>query len=380
MAVTPSSLTGDSSLDKLVLSFYIIRMMLLVAIIVICLPQFIFDIRYFHQRKQRPNARCCVLFCLAGFALTRLLYCSFILDSHQYDTNDMRAFYSSMWATFFQFCIFIFIGCFWMTLLYTFFISDKIKFENQSRCWNAKNLDTYYNVAFVVIIGFGGTTIFINGLTLLIQMRRHENQVITQNTNVAIANIVNDIKLLSFVIAFSMTMLIVRSVIFYVLKVPQDSNYRHLYSFITFLAEMLSSLTVMYAVADKCINYLMFKPVVITRRLANDNYRKSIPLAQMQALNKNKPLPPADPKDSTEKDSFQFNDSKQISNELNSIETDDGHNESVVEVVPNTAVSPDVHTLEVVASTSPYTLPFASELSLDSMDNPEQTWLGSYKQ
>ncbi|GAM18796.1 hypothetical protein SAMD00019534_019710, partial [Acytostelium subglobosum LB1] len=188
------------------------------------------------------------------------------------------------------FQVYIFIGCFWMMLLYTFFISESIRMENQKRIlylsfflWtlslifhvlyiflrrfvlDKRMVSLYYTIGFMSFIGAGGILYLINGLILRYQLKKHVKEIGAQNKMQSLDSMITKIKYLAVVIFLIVVLLNSRALLFYMFNVAYSSQYRHLHSFITFLAELATGVLVMNAIADEPINYLKFKRIVVTK-------------------------------------------------------------------------------------------------------------------
>ncbi|GAM19222.1 hypothetical protein SAMD00019534_023970 [Acytostelium subglobosum LB1] len=300
MSITPDSLTGNPSWDVVVWVFYVLRLTILATQEIVCVPQMIMDAQYFRQKKKAPNARWYTLFGLCCFPLFRFSYIIFILVDHRYDYGHYGVLVCSLGSTFFQFFIYIFVICFWMMLLYTYFISEKIRLENAKRCWRFswgliafaaafhisylimspfvkfKILDVYYTAAFVFMMLLGGLLILINGPILMSRLKKHQSEVQgAQNGGDKIEVMIKKIKYLSYVVALSVVVIVIRNLVLYIKPVPDDSNIKHVSSFLIFLAETLTEGAVMLAIADRPLNYFRFKSIISSRKFGDVSFQPS---------------------------------------------------------------------------------------------------------
>ncbi|EFA81622.1 hypothetical protein PPL_05613 [Heterostelium album PN500] len=195
---------------------------------------------------------------------SRILYCGFFIQTHQYDFGENKTLYTSMWSTTirlenhercWKYTWALWSICFAYTVVFSIlsiFVSEKIK-------------SLYYTIGFIVLCVYGGGTTLINGMVLIRQMHKHEEKTIKEDTNHIIHGMVRKVKYLSLVMLVCLLVMVSRTLVFYVLKIQKDSNLKHVSSFITFCTETITAGAVMIAIADCPNNYWYAKPVMTVR-------------------------------------------------------------------------------------------------------------------
>ncbi|EGG13293.1 hypothetical protein DFA_11054 [Cavenderia fasciculata] len=260
------SFTGDPLYDKLVAAFLVIRILVSTLMTATCSVQLVYEYRY---QRQNPNVFSPKLLTLVG--------CTFF---------PFSVALIGMWTTFFIFVAWVFVGCFWLQLLFILFLSSKIKLNYIGRIWKiswavlgisllytlgytliskfaVKYSDLFYMVGFLSILGIFGTIILIFGVLLARQMKKHQKISMSLRT----FKTVKKIKILSICLFFIIVSALARDLILNVIikGIPPDSNIRYLSHFITFFLETLQGIVMMVAIADVPINYLLLKGINPTR-------------------------------------------------------------------------------------------------------------------
>ncbi|EGG14187.1 hypothetical protein DFA_11956 [Cavenderia fasciculata] len=264
--LTKNSFTEDPQLDILVAVYLVVRIIVMLILWVICIVQLYYDFNILKASKRPFNSRFYVFLNLSLFPL-------------DVDFGSPSV-YSAIVATYLLFNCWCFVGCYWMQLLYTFFISKGVRHQNTARVWKLSwgliGLNTvymvvyiivcakvkeiapkFYTISFIVLLATASLTFFVNGCILVVQMKRHDQK--TQSTIITATR--KKTKILAIGLIIQLICLIVRDIIYSVFKISMDDNLRHLYTFITFFFEVFIVINIMIAVSQKPLHYLLLRPV-----------------------------------------------------------------------------------------------------------------------
>eukprot|EP01133_Synstelium_polycarpum_P012984 gene12984-15269_t len=269
--------TTANEYDVLVVIFYSIRISGLAVIGILCAFQSYYEIRHLRAQKKPINPRFLTFASLTLFPIFRALSCLVVLfyDDDR-DFGHLNWFFDRL-GTYFIFQEWIFIGCFWTQLLYTFFVSNAIILKNSDRAWktacicaasygiytitlltlgmiNVKYIirwQLYLNVVFYFL--YGGS-IVANGAILVKYMKSAETriprleQTIKKTTRLAIMLGVLVVAVIVLMTGFS--------------PLPVNSDWRYLASFIFMVLEFAQSYIVMAALGGETPrNYFLFRRV-----------------------------------------------------------------------------------------------------------------------
>ncbi|KYQ90834.1 hypothetical protein DLAC_07702 [Tieghemostelium lacteum] len=168
-----------------------------------------------------------------------------------------------------------------MQLLYTFFISKEIRLRNTVKVWyfswfvsflallytiaytvlsrfSYNSAKTFYTAGFLIIIVVFGITLIINGLILSKEIKKHEKNSANSEK---MTSSVSKIRRLAFTLLFTVVAALVRDLVFLFVKSGPLDNIKTFSAFYTFVLETAQGVIVMFALADKPINYIKFKRV-----------------------------------------------------------------------------------------------------------------------
>ncbi|KAN0040010.1 hypothetical protein ACTA71_011892 [Dictyostelium dimigraforme] len=188
--------TSSLPVNKAILGLSIIRMLIF---FIICLLNLNQSIREFIVARKRhvyfTNARLVTYICITIYPLIRTAMIGEFLgyDKSIYRGSVMAV--MSIWATMFQYFEWVFIACYWMSLLYTFFLSKDYVKLNTKIVWiaswvivviliiwtivqtvfnfyNLPLMNRTYGVGQVILIVSIGLFYFVNGLLLIREMKK----------------------------------------------------------------------------------------------------------------------------------------------------------------------------------------------------------------
>ncbi|EGG21778.1 hypothetical protein DFA_01664 [Cavenderia fasciculata] len=125
--ITPNSFTENDSLDKLVLAFLVFRIVVSAAISFSASVQTFYEIKYQHWRNV-INPRFLVLLGISIFLALRIVYTGVFIETKDQGFTSSTVFVR-MFVTFFTLQSWIFIGSFWMQLLFTLYIAKRVRME-----------------------------------------------------------------------------------------------------------------------------------------------------------------------------------------------------------------------------------------------------------
>ncbi|EFA80373.1 hypothetical protein PPL_07207 [Heterostelium album PN500] len=273
------SYTTSDTGDYLVIVFLSIRISVLFVIFFLNAIQTVFEFRYLRATNRPISPRFCTFFSITFFPLFRgieqlaylLAYPRFVAPSHAY--------FFSLYGTYFIFSEWIFIGCFWTQLLYTFFVSTAIILKNTKRAWytawglavvfgfwtvilsilswaspeSIVHWITYGQLAWILVYGFA---IIFNGVILVKFMKQQEKRIpklqttIDKTVRLAATLTILWLSSIAIIIGFS------------VAGVPESSDYYYFQKFFIFLIEVFQVIVVMLALGGETpINYIYFRRV-----------------------------------------------------------------------------------------------------------------------
>ncbi|KAM9965347.1 hypothetical protein ACTFIW_005163 [Dictyostelium discoideum] len=259
--------TGDKGYDEVVKAFYVIRGVSFSILFILNLFQTYFEFRSLYRKGRKPTPRFFTFVSITLFPLCRGIQSFLALGFHNSRTG------SPSW---------IFIGCFWVRLLYTFFSSKKIALGNIKKTWYSawgivvilfawntilmiliSQYDSQYVASisgkgFICMVALLGTFLIINGFFLIKNLRKQDKRSKTFQKTIA-----RTIRL-SLILIFIVLGLIVREIVVAISKISTDSNYRYAAIFVTFILEFPQCIVVMVALADDGThwkNYFLFLKV-----------------------------------------------------------------------------------------------------------------------
>ncbi|KAN0018412.1 hypothetical protein ACTFIU_011028 [Dictyostelium citrinum] len=273
--------TGDKEYDKVVKAFYIIRGVSFSILFILNVFQTYFEFRSLHRKGRKPTPRFFTFVSITLFPLCRGIQSFLALGLHDSRTGS-ASWYLGIWGTLFLSTEWIFIGCFWVRLLYTFFSSKKIALGNIKKTWYSawgivvillawntilmiliSQYDRQYVASisgkgFICMVALLGTFLIINGFFLIKNLRQQDKK--SKAFQKTIARTIR----LSSILIFIVLGLIVREIIVAISKISTDSNYRYAAIFVTFILEFPQCIVVMVALADDGThwkNYFLFQKV-----------------------------------------------------------------------------------------------------------------------
>ncbi|GAM28506.1 hypothetical protein SAMD00019534_116820, partial [Acytostelium subglobosum LB1] len=275
MPTYSSSTTGD----YLVIVFLSIRFTILFILFILNGTQTILEWRYLKKHNRSINPRLMTFLSISLFPLFRgLEQLTYLLVYPRVGYGSVSLFLGA-YGTYFEFTEWIFIGCFWMQLLYTFFVSNSVIMKNSQRVWYSScalaialliytivtsifyyvnpsvlaSWETFGMIAWIVLVG---VSIAFNGMALVRFMKRQEKRIpklehtIRNTSRLAATLIVIVICMLSIMIGFA------------VANVPKWSDYIYVSRLLISIIEISQLVIVMKALSgDTPINYLHFKRV-----------------------------------------------------------------------------------------------------------------------
>ncbi|KYR00526.1 hypothetical protein DLAC_02537 [Tieghemostelium lacteum] len=270
--------TQSVTYDKLLFVFYILRIIFLLPVFLLNLVQLIYEIISIIKKEKLITPRTLSFASCTGYPLFRALSLIVLLDDGNLEFGSLY-WHFNVWGTYFIFCLWIFIASYWIKLLFSFFLTNSIILKNQKRVWVASwvfallilifNIISvtiaefdeemairFYSKVFLAIAVLIGTSVGLSGFLLARFMKKQTNRLPQLQFTID-----KTIKLASVLILLFM-FLIIREIVFAVLKLPADSDYRYIGTFVSSLLEYVMVLTVMVALGgEHLLNYLLFKRV-----------------------------------------------------------------------------------------------------------------------
>ncbi|KAM9945400.1 hypothetical protein ACTFIT_003656 [Dictyostelium discoideum] len=273
--------TGDKEYDEVVKAFYVIRGVSFSILFILNLFQTYFEFRSLYRKGRKPTPRFFTFVSITLFPLCRGIQSFLALGFHNSRTGS-PSWYLGIWGTLFLSTEWIFIGCFWVRLLYTFFSSKKIALGNIKKTWYSawgivvilfawntilmiliSQYDSQYVASisgkgFICMVALLGTFLIINGFFLIKNLRKQDKKSKTFQKTIA-----RTIRL-SLILIFIVLGLIVREIVVAISKISTHSNYRYAAIFVTFILEFPQCIVVMVALADDGThwkNYFLFQKV-----------------------------------------------------------------------------------------------------------------------
>ncbi|EGG20641.1 hypothetical protein DFA_00502 [Cavenderia fasciculata] len=296
--MTPESFTDEgSSLDGLVLSYFIFRMIITFFMVVMTSRQLYIEIE--HTKRALTNPKWWALVGVLIFSMDRFIYSIAVIIVKDYEYGSIPVLIG-MFSTFGVMSSWCFIGCFWSQLLFILFLGSKINLQYSNKIWYLtwaeiglvtvytvsymiisiyylKFAATFYMIGFLTIICVFGSILFAFGVILWRQMKIHQNDIRSDRIKKTVAKI----KYLSIFLMVIVVSALIRDLIWKVAfpNMTMNDNARHLSNFITFFLETLGGVVVMIAVGDEPFNYFYLKDVIPFQRAHNTlpNHHHTVP-------------------------------------------------------------------------------------------------------
>ncbi|EGC40546.1 hypothetical protein DICPUDRAFT_24967 [Dictyostelium purpureum] len=273
--------TGDEEYDKLVKAFYIVRGVSFFVLFVLNIVQTYYELLHLKKKKKGPTPRFMTFVSITLFPFCKTLQSFFSIGFADTRTGSV-SWYMGIWGTLFLSTEWIFIGCFWTRLLYTFFTSKKIAMGNIKKTWysawaitailfawniilmvlvNVKSKTLTASVSskgFISLVALLGTFLLVNGFVLVINLKTQDKK-----SNTFQKTISRTLRL-SLICLFIVLGMIVREIIVAISKISTSSNYRYAAIFVTFFLEFPQCVVVMVALADDGVywkNYFKFSKI-----------------------------------------------------------------------------------------------------------------------
>ncbi|EGC32038.1 hypothetical protein DICPUDRAFT_8976, partial [Dictyostelium purpureum] len=279
--------TGDKNYDRLVISFYIFRGVTCFIFFMLNLPQCYYEYNFLKKKKKKLFSPRLFTFISITFFPLCLALNSFIGIGLKNTNTGSVSWYFGMIGTSFLCTEWIYIGLYWMSILYTFFISDKIAFNNIKRTlimanivsiisflWpfslmivlkelGPKKTKSISSNGFIIMVSLIGTFILVNGFVLIRFLKKQDSKSNTFRKSLGRT------KKLAIILLVIVSGLIIRNIVVAGLKIPENSNNNYIFIFITYLLEIPQILLVMSALANASDDnnscwkkYLTFRKVV----------------------------------------------------------------------------------------------------------------------
>ncbi|EFA80372.1 hypothetical protein PPL_07206 [Heterostelium album PN500] len=145
-------------------------------------------------------------FVIAYISIRLILLAFRIIDQLSYLFTIPRsgtgswAWFFGVIGTYFLFLEWMYIGCFWIQLIYTYFVSESINLKNSRRCWitclvlatllalwdiglliggmiNPASADKFYRVGFIVTLILLGLSILGHGIILAYHLKTQKSRI-----------------------------------------------------------------------------------------------------------------------------------------------------------------------------------------------------------
>ncbi|KAN0039987.1 hypothetical protein ACTA71_011869 [Dictyostelium dimigraforme] len=195
--------TTSNPVNKAVLGLSIIRLFIFFVIFILNLNQTIKEILLAKKKKKYIyNARLLTYISITIYPFTRLGMIGAFFYDKTIDNGSITV-AISIWGTLFQYTEWVFIAGYWLSLLYTFFLSRDMVLVNTKKAWIVsyfificlviwtiiQTIFNFYNVDYmnatygpgqiVIVVGIGGFY-FINGVLLFKSMKKYDQSENTQ--------------------------------------------------------------------------------------------------------------------------------------------------------------------------------------------------------
>ncbi|KAK5577460.1 hypothetical protein RB653_002401 [Dictyostelium firmibasis] len=281
--------TNSKTLDKIVITFYVVRFISFFILFILNSPQVYYEYFLLRKKGKYLSPRLFTFVSISIFPLLRSSQSLTGLVLHDTTTTSV-SWYLGIWGTLFLTTEWIFIGIYWISILYTFFSSQKVALKKLKTtfysglfligilvCWciflsiysrfgSKESIVSISSKGFIVMASLIGTFIIINGLILVRYLNDQKEKSSAFKTSAK--------KTFRLTILFSILLLglILREIMSAALKVEKDSNYVYIFTFITYIIEFPQVLVIMKALDQSNENektwkrYITFKNV--TRRLS----------------------------------------------------------------------------------------------------------------
>ncbi|KAN0015376.1 hypothetical protein ACTFIU_008107 [Dictyostelium citrinum] len=281
--------TNSQKLDKLVITFYIIRAITFFILFIFNTPQIYYEYILLRKKRKYLSPRLLTFVSISIFPLFRAIQSLSGLILHDTTTGSV-SWYMGIWGTLFLTAEWIFIGIYWISILYTFFSAQKVALKKLKTtfysglvlmglllCWciflsiyakfgNKSNISSVSSKGFIVMASSIGTFIIINGLILVRYLNNQKEKSSAFKTSAK--------RTFRLTILFSILLvgLILREIASAALKIQKDSNYSYIFIFITYIIEFPQVIVIMKALDQSnenqptWVRYVTFKNV--TRRLS----------------------------------------------------------------------------------------------------------------
>ncbi|GAM26875.1 hypothetical protein SAMD00019534_100500, partial [Acytostelium subglobosum LB1] len=239
--------TSDTG-DILVIIFLSLRIAGLFVIFILNATQTILEYRYLRSCNRPISPRLCTFFSITFFPFFRATeQLCYLLAYPRFQPGSL-AYFFSLYGTYFIFTEWIFIGCFWTQLLYTFFVSNSIILKNTTRAWYSAWIlaslfmlytvitsilswivpdkiapwVSYGNITWIVIYGLA---IMVNGFVLIKFLKQQEKRIpklqLTINNTVRLSSTlaILYISIIAIIVGFNLS------------KIPEWSDYYYFQKF-----------------------------------------------------------------------------------------------------------------------------------------------------
>ncbi|KAK5580571.1 hypothetical protein RB653_000591 [Dictyostelium firmibasis] len=195
--------TTSDQVNKAVLGLSIVRLFIFFVIFILNLNQTIKEIKIAKRKKKYIyNARLNTYVSITIYPFSRLGMIGAFFYDKTIDNGSITV-GISIWGTLFQYTEWVFIAGYWLSLLYTFFLSRDMVLKNTKKAWIVsygifvglviwtiiQTIFNFYNVDYmnatygpgqiVIVVGIGGFY-FINGVLLFRSMREYDQSKNTQ--------------------------------------------------------------------------------------------------------------------------------------------------------------------------------------------------------
>ncbi|EGG20291.1 hypothetical protein DFA_07414 [Cavenderia fasciculata] len=259
------SFTGDETYDTLVIGYIAIRIIWCIGIIVTCLTQLGYEIKY-QARQNLINPRSMTLLGLTCFAIFRIFYSAFLLETND-DTTGSICDYLGMWSLFFEMWCWAFIGTYFKPMyhrrvwkvtwsiigLYIVYEVTYSILATYAKDW----APTFFTAGFLFLLVLLGVVCFCGSFFLHRQIQ-HKKNLLTGK----VANLIGRIKVFSVLIICILVLNLSRDLLFYViLQVKLTDPLTHFSNMLTMLFECSTATIMMVAVAECPINYITFESI-----------------------------------------------------------------------------------------------------------------------
>ncbi|EGG20368.1 hypothetical protein DFA_07492 [Cavenderia fasciculata] len=248
-SMTKDSFTNEGvALDRLVLSYYVIRIIISFFYLLLNTPQLFYEFKVLVKTNFTLTPRFIVFFSLVIQPIMRMLGCGFFIRDHDYSGNGFEQISWKNKKRVWNISLCLMVGMILWGVL-----------ENIMSCVSTASAAGMVSAAgFIVCLVGVGLFLAINLIILSNHLKRHKEMMLQNDKH---SKSSYKIKKMAWLLVGTIICVAARELWLQIGKPGYNDNIRHLSSFITMLIEFFQMAVVMLGVANHPYNYLLFRPV-----------------------------------------------------------------------------------------------------------------------